>query len=134
MKRYCFLLIILFSACFFSCSDDEDDKVINSNIIGKWQLVLSSDKETEPCLFKGYCEFISNGTYKDKTSCNINGDGKWELKGNSLIITVNMIPIPVTATVKSLTDEELILELEGIGWSNGDVTTIKYTDTYKRIY
>lgn len=127
-------IILLSLLCFAACSDDDDDKVSSSLIIGKWQLVNSTDKDTEPCLFKGYVEFLSNGKYEDKTGCNnANGNGRWELNGNGLTITANIIPIPITGTVKSLTEDELILELEGIGWETGEVVEVKYTEIYKRI-
>jgi len=134
IMKHIYLIALLSFICFISCSDD-DDKISSSNIVGKWQLVSSTDKDTEPCLFKGYVEFLSNGKYEDKTGCNnANGDGRWELKGDGLTITANILPIPITGTVKSLTDEEFIFELEGIGFDdNYEVITVKYQETYKRV-
>jgi len=134
--KHTYIIFLVSLICLISCGDDGNDTVSSSEIIGKWQLVNSTEKDTEPCLFTGYTEFKSDGKYVDKTGCNSgNGDGKWALKGNELTITANILPIPITATIKSLTETDLILELEGIDWEyNGeDIRTIKYTDTYKRM-
>lgn len=124
---YLMSLIGLF-ACFFmfaGCSKD-DENGDGNGLVGKWQLVKSSDKDAEACMFEGYVEFTSKGKYIDKTACgNENGNGTWSQSGSEVTITADILPIPMTGKIKELSETTLVLEMEFMGYKN--------SDTYKRV-
>ncbi len=107
-------LTILITSFITGCSNDENNKDLNSSIIGKWQLVSVSPKEIagdyDECEFEGYIEFESNGTYSDHRPCDVNeiGGGKWELEGNNVEIISDILPIPFKFAIE-LSDNTLIL-------------------------
>lgn len=119
MKKY-FSICLLFSLIIVSlsltgCGDDDNNQdVIESSIIGKWQLVsvspLEMAVEYDECEYQGYIEFESDGTYSDHRPCDVNeiGGGKWELDGNNVEIISDILPIPIVFGVE-LTDNTLIL-------------------------
>jgi len=123
---YSFLVFFCLLFTISSCSDDDDTNTDNL-IIGKWQLVSSTDSDTESCLFSGHTDFKSNGKYEDHTGCgNKDGGGSWKMSGDELTMTANILPIPITATIKELTETTLILKLTLECFYTS-------TDTYKRV-
>jgi hypothetical protein len=102
---------------FSSCSKDDEESGnggdIGKMIVGKWQLVESSDTDNEPCDFQGWDEFKSDGKMSSYDACTSETTtGRWTADSgkNTITTTYDVLPISITFDVVSLTDKELILE------------------------
>lgn len=144
MKKY-FSICLFFSLIFASlsltgCGDDDNNQdVIESSIIGKWQLVSVMPQEMavdyDECQFQGYIEFESDGTYSDHQTCGVNdiGGGKWSLNGNNLEITSDILPMPVNASVE-ISDNTLIISQKAFYFNEeGELVDCVLKETYKRL-
>ena len=132
-------LTILITSFITGCSNDENNKDLNSSIIGKWQLVSVSPKEIagdyDECEFEGYIEFDSNGTYSDHRPCDVNeiGGGKWELDGNNVEIISDILPIPFKFAIE-LSDNTLILSQNSTYYNEDwELVPCVLKQTYQRI-
>ena len=132
-------LTILITSFITGCSNDENNKDLNSSIIGKWQLVSVSPKEIagdyDECEFEGYIEFESNGTYSDHRPCDVNeiGGGKWELDGNNVEIISDILPIPFKFAIE-LSDNTLILSQNSTYYNEDwELVPCVLKQTYQRI-
>lgn len=127
MKKYLFALLfcLVTVVSFMSCSKDEEGGEGSSSIVGKWQLVEVTDKEEyEPCEFEGFTQFADNGVWRYENGCT-NGKGTWKLSGETLTLTPDILPIPVSITVIAVNKSTLVIE-QTIG-------SIKNRETYKRL-
>ena len=132
-------LTILITSFITGCSNDENNKDLNSSIIGKWQLVSVSPKEIakdyDECEFEGYIVFESNGTYSDHRPCDVNeiGGGKWELDGNNVEIISDILPIPFKFAIE-LSDNTLILSQNSTYYNEDwELVPCVLKQTYQRI-
>lgn len=120
MKKHLnIFVIVLFSVLtisFTSCSKDEEEP-IGSNIVGTW---LNVESISNAMGIKQYIQFAENGQYYEVNiyPASVGGEvdvlkGQWNKDGNSIKITGNDL-INVTATIKTLTGDNLVIELFGI--------------------
>ena len=120
-------LVMILALCvgFTSCKDDEPS--FKGNIVGKWQLVEIIDSDGsqteanpgdwyEACDFKGHLEIKTGGTLDEFDACsNSTFSGTWKLEGDKLTMTYNEFPIPLTYTVTTLTENELVKTIRIMG-------------------
>lgn len=88
-------------AAFVACSkdDDDDDKSINDALIGTWRIteveyngkwVDVTTDEMESVIEPTYATFYEDGTYSGEGALG-NGDGTYEIKGETIICYVDKI-------------------------------------------
>ena len=121
----CCLLLVL-CVGFSACGDDDgvNDNIKSSDIVGKWQLIESSD-ELEPCDFEGWIEFKSDGTFEDFDLCeydeedrpliDVGSKGIWSLEGNKLTIVFDDFPLSFVLTIVSISANELVTSVTFFG-------------------
>lgn len=115
MKKNILLVAIIFftTSIFIGCSSDSPS-VTESNsslIIGKWQIINSTKPDDyETCDYQSWTVFKTGGKYDDFDSCsNETSIGTWSVKNNVLTVISEEFPIPFAFTIKSLTNDTLIL-------------------------
>ena len=122
---YSVVLLVALSVGFSSCDNDDE---IDNRLVGRWQLVETTDEFAESCDFRGWLEFRSDGTYTDFDACeNQTISGTWSVDGNRLrmVFYQYIIPIPITLTIVSISDSELALRVSILGQTQ--------TTTWRRI-
>lgn len=127
LKDYFFLFLTLIIALTFS-SCKKENTVVNeqNNLVGKWQLVETSDPGNyEPCDYKGWLNLLKTNKYEDYDACTKEtGLGSWEFKNNAIVITADIFPVPISTKIISVSKSTLVLELSFFGNSR---------QTYKRL-
>lgn len=139
------LLMVLCAVSFTTCSDDEDETVIEqANLIGKWQSTwekihkVENGKEvvtSDEAYTNGLWEFKTDGTcIESRVEGGYTETSRWSLKDNKLTISYNDGYSDVL-TVNELTATKLVLAFED--WDNTDDGGLELDDitttTYKKI-
>ena len=107
-RHFLFCLVLILD---FSCSKTSNNNT--TNVAGKWfEISAIPSSNYSSCDFQGsYINFNSNNTYTEFSSCTNNTSiGTYKTVGNTIIVTPNVFPIPVTFNIISLTTTQLILE------------------------
>jgi hypothetical protein len=127
MKKSLAILSVVFSMLFlFSCSKDKDEP---ASIVGKWQLQSAvPNDDYGDCDYQGYFDIKANNTFEVYDKCEDETfSGTWTKNGNTVSVKEDGFPLSVDATILSLTNSTLVMQVPDL--INGG--TIK--ETYKRI-
>lgn len=137
-----FMMVAVMAAIMFSlsgCSSDDDKSESTSGIVGKWKYVSSVPGTEEGDVFESdEIEFKADGTFVGFYDNNDKpASAKWTQKdANSVIVSVDIFPLPMTWPIVKLDGNTLILkmtEYDGLD-PNGQLTGgTTYTVTFERI-
>lgn len=138
-----FMIVAVMTAIFFSltsCSSDDDNQdQSTSSIVGKWKAVSISPEEGEQANgYAEYFEFKANGEFVGFINDDTNKPvaAKWTQPDNSsVIITINMLPLPWTWNILKLDETTLIVKFKEFVDLGGaiDPSATTYTVTFQRV-
>ena len=116
MKKL-FVLTMALSFVLFSCSSNKGN--LDDKLIGKWQLVETSEEASpEPCDLEGWFEFKNDGTFETYEACEeTTATGKWEANNNenAIVLALDDFPFPMVWNVQSSTNKEMTIEINFLG-------------------
>ena len=118
MKKVFYILsIILFNISLTSCSsDDDNDEDSNDSIIGKWKAAYFTDPENyDICDYNGWIHIQTGGKYTEYDDCvGETFNGKWTATDNTITVTADIFPMPVTFKIISVNETTMVLEITWI--------------------
>lgn len=113
-------MMMVAALCFTACGGGDDDNSsksggngggsqgVTSGIVGGWKVTdVSYNEGVQPMLEKGETLYMyQDGTFRSKSL-----SGTWVLNANNLVISAKG-SVPVTYTVTTLTNTDLVLDYE----------------------
>ena len=91
ISTWSWALLLALCVGFSSCS--KDDKKIEEEVFGKWQLIESSDANLTDCDFQGWLEINSNGTFSEYNACiDFTYSSTWSTDPDGIVLDIQLYP------------------------------------------